>query len=69
MTEIVEKWQALADKLIEGSLEVLKKGVVPEENLVWSDPKVISIHSHLARRASCGLADPKMQTAASAKRS
>jgi hypothetical protein len=43
MTEVVEKWQALTDRLIAASLDVLRKGVVPPEHLVWSDPKVISI--------------------------
>lgn len=41
--EVVEKWQALTDKLIAASIEVLNKGVVPPAHLVWSDPKVISI--------------------------
>ncbi len=41
--EVIEKWQALTDKLIGASREVLAKGVVPPENLLWSDPKVISI--------------------------
>jgi hypothetical protein len=43
MMEVIEKWQALTDKLIEASREVLNKGVVPSENLLWADPKVISI--------------------------
>jgi hypothetical protein len=42
MMEVVEKWQALTDRLIAASLEVLNKGVVPPEHLVWSDPKCLS---------------------------
>jgi hypothetical protein len=43
MTEAIEKWQMLTDKLIAASVEVLNKGVIPPLNLTWSDPKVISI--------------------------
>ena len=43
MMEAIEKWQALTDKLIEASREVLNRGVIPPENLNWDDPKVISI--------------------------
>jgi len=43
MLEAIEKWQALTDKLIEASREVLNRGVIPPENLNWDDPKVISI--------------------------
>lgn len=43
MMEVVTRWQALVDKLISASVEVLNKAVIPPENLVWSDPKVISL--------------------------
>ena len=33
MLEAIEKWQALTDKLIEASREVLNRGVIPPENL------------------------------------
>jgi hypothetical protein len=43
MMEVIARWQALVDGLIAASIEVLNKGVIPPENLVWSDPKVISL--------------------------
>ncbi len=41
--EVVEKWQALTNRLVEAGFEVLKKGKVPEEDLLAQHPKVISI--------------------------
>jgi hypothetical protein len=43
MTEAIERWRMLTDKLIAASVEVLNKGVIPPLDLTWSDPKVISI--------------------------
>ena len=43
MMEVIAKWQALVDKLIAASVKVMKRGVIPPENLTGSDPKVISL--------------------------
>lgn len=43
MTEEIENWKTLTDKLIGASLEVLKAGVVSSENVNKRDPKLVSI--------------------------
>lgn len=57
MTEEIENWKTLTDKLIGASLEVLKAGVVPSENVNKRDPKLVSIFSWPGQshtRGACG---------------